>query len=197
MAFKNREQSPRYQSYLKALTRVKDVKKQKQKDFKKLNKPPKPPKPPKAPKTPKVITKKPKRVRKTQEEYYATAKLKRQQNREEYNRLQCEYRKNSPNRRIASNLRSNIGKYCLRKSKSGSLSTLMGCESSFLKSWLESQFKEGMTWDNYGKKGWHIDHIRPCSSYDLTDWRQQMVCFHYTNLQPMFAKDNQAKADKY
>lgn len=44
-----------------------------------------------------------------------------------------------------------------------------------------------MTWDNYGFKGWHIDHKIPCLSFNLTDIDQQKKCFHYTNLQPLWA----------
>jgi hypothetical protein len=47
-----------------------------------------------------------------------------------------------------------------------------------------------MSWDNYGIAGWHIDHIKPCCTFDLTDLEQQKQCFHYTNLRPLWAKDN-------
>jgi len=50
-----------------------------------------------------------------------------------------------------------------------------------------------MSWDNYGYRGWHIDHIRPCASFDLTDPEQQRECFHYTNLQPLWWQDNLRK----
>jgi DNA/RNA endonuclease G (NUC1) len=53
-----------------------------------------------------------------------------------------------------------------------------------------------MNWENYGKNGWHIDHIIPCASFDLTDPKQQKNCFHYTNLQPLWAADNIRKSDK-
>ncbi len=52
-----------------------------------------------------------------------------------------------------------------------------------------------MTWDNYGE--WHIDHIKPCALFDFTKEEQQRECFHYTNLQPLWAKDNMRKSDKY
>jgi HNH endonuclease. len=54
-----------------------------------------------------------------------------------------------------------------------------------------------MSWDNYGRDGWHIDHIRPCASFDLTDPEQQRQCFHYTNLQPLWAADNIRKGAKW
>ena len=53
-----------------------------------------------------------------------------------------------------------------------------------------------MTFDNYGTI-WHIDHIKPCASFDLTDVNQQMECFNYKNLQPLWAKDNLAKGSTF
>jgi hypothetical protein len=69
----------------------------------------------------------------------------------------------------------------------------------FVASYLEEKFVDGMTWENYGNPngdhtgGWHIDHIVPCASFDLTDPEQQKECFHYTNLQPLWAFDNMSK----
>ena len=63
---------------------------------------------------------------------------------------------------------------------------LTGCSPKELIIHLESQFTEGMTWENQGEWGWHIDHRRPCASFDLTDPEQQLMCFHYTNLQPLW-----------
>ena len=65
----------------------------------------------------------------------------------------------------------------------------------FVKKWIESQFVDGMSWDNHGE--WHIDHIRPCASFDLTDPEQQKECFNYKNLQPLWAKDNLSKGDRF
>jgi len=76
-------------------------------------------------------------------------------------------------------------------------SQLTGCSFQELTSHIESQFTEGMSWDNYGFYGWHIDHIRPCVSFDLTDPEQQKACFHYSNLQPLWAKDNLVKGGKF
>jgi hypothetical protein len=67
---------------------------------------------------------------------------------------------------------------------------LLGCSVEFLKKHLESQFKEGMNWDNYGLYGWHVDHIKTCYSFDLSKPKQQRECFHYSNLRPLWAKDN-------
>ena len=60
---------------------------------------------------------------------------------------------------------------------------------------LESKFRDGMTWENYGPF-WHVDHIRPWASFDLSDPSQQKLCFHWTNLQPLLATENLAKGVK-
>jgi hypothetical protein len=73
---------------------------------------------------------------------------------------------------------------------------ICGCTWSELKEHLEKQFKEGMTWDNHSYYGWHIDHIKPCASFDLTNQEELLKCFHYTNLQPLWAKDNLSKGCK-
>lgn len=74
---------------------------------------------------------------------------------------------------------------------------LIGCSYKECREYLERQFKPGMSWSNYGKNGWHIDHIRPCASFDLTDPNQQKLCFHYTNLQPLWAEENLKKGCKF
>jgi hypothetical protein len=78
--------------------------------------------------------------------------------------------------------------------KSYSITKLIGCPLLELKSYLESRFLPGMSWEN--RSEWHIDHIRPCASFDLTDLEQQRACFHYTNLQPLWAADNHRKGAK-
>jgi hypothetical protein len=71
---------------------------------------------------------------------------------------------------------------------------LLGCSVSFLKGYLEEKFKDGMTWENHGE--WHIDHIKPCASFNLLDQEDQKKCFHYTNLQPLWAFENLSKGCK-
>ena len=72
--------------------------------------------------------------------------------------------------------------------------TYTGCSIAFLVKHIEKQYEDGMNWENRNK--WHIDHIRPCASFDLTDTKQQLECFHYTNLQPLWAFDNMSKGAK-
>lgn len=74
---------------------------------------------------------------------------------------------------------------------------MLGCSLEELKLHLESLFVTGMTWDNYGRYGWHIDHIKPLSLFDLCDPNQQSIACHYTNLQPLWAKDNLSKGNKF
>jgi hypothetical protein len=79
---------------------------------------------------------------------------------------------------------------------------LLGCAIEKVVKHIEAQFKEGMAWDNYGYYSWHIDHIKPCDAFDLTDPAQRAAaqraeCFHYTNLQPLWAEDNLAKGAKW
>ena len=71
----------------------------------------------------------------------------------------------------------------------------LGCTREDLTTHLEGLFQDGMTWDNYGD--WHIDHIKPCSKFDLSTEKAQAECFHYTNLQPLWAKDNLSKGAKW
>jgi hypothetical protein len=83
--------------------------------------------------------------------------------------------------------------------KKTSTRELLGCTYEELKNHLESLFLIGMNWNNYGgtkkhnNESWHIDHIIPCASFDLSDIDQQRKCFHYTNLQPLWGLDNLKK----
>jgi hypothetical protein len=97
-------------------------------------------------------------------------------------------------------LRNRIRDALKRQNKSGVKSEntikLLGCSVIEARKHLEKQFKEGMTWENHAHDTWHIDHIIPCASFDLTDPEQQNKCFHYTNLQPLWAEENMSKSAK-
>ena len=73
---------------------------------------------------------------------------------------------------------------------------LLGCSVDSFKRHLEALFLPGMTWESWGQYGWHIDHIKPISLFDLTDPEQQKICFHYSNMQPLWWRDNLSKSNK-
>ena len=101
------------------------------------------------------------------------------------------------NRKISSCLRSRLNKALKGKSKKVKYNEYLGCTTVFLKSHLESKWLSGMSWENHSVHGWHIDHIRPLSSFDLSKKEEQKQACHYTNLQPLWAKDNLSKGNKY
>lgn len=105
-------------------------------------------------------------------------------------------RAENPGFKIACNLRKRLS-FLLSNSlhkKSKQTIKYLGCDMDFFKLYLQSKFKDGMSLDNYGQ--WHIDHIKPCAIFDLTKETDIELCFHYSNMQPLWAKDNRAKSDK-
>jgi len=105
-----------------------------------------------------------------------------------------ERRKNDINYHIKCNLRRRI-RYALKDGLKTECSLkLLGCTTQELKNHLELQFKEGMTFKNYGI--WHMDHIKPCAAFDLSIPDQQRECFHFSNLQPLWSEDNLKKGSK-
>jgi hypothetical protein len=140
----------------------------------------------------------------------------RKANRAKVNESRRIYMKNNPQARIKHHLRQRVAQYIkkLNISKTFSVSALLGCSTLELKTYLENKFQPGMNWDNHGpgfklndqnlpildstgniieEKQWHVDHIQPLSSFDLTDPTQRSIAAHYTNLQPLWAKQNLAK----
>lgn len=71
---------------------------------------------------------------------------------------------------------------------------LLGCSITDFRQHIEKQFLPNMSWNNYGT--WQIDHIKPCSSFNLSYPEQQAICFHYSNMQPLWKEDNQKKGAK-
>lgn len=118
----------------------------------------------------------------------------RENNREKFNQYYRE-RRQDVRFKIAHNLRCVLRQAVKNNFKSGSAVRDLGCTIRELKRHLESQFQPGMTWENYGLYGWHIDHIKPLSSFTLSDRTQFLEACHYTNLQPLWAKENLQKGN--
>ena len=125
----------------------------------------------------------------------------RKENREKLTKKNLIYEKNrkmvDPEFKLVKILRSRLNSALNRRNIQKGFSTmeLTGCELPFLKEYLEAKFTEGMSWKNHGD--WHIDHIKPCCSFDLKNEEEQKKCFHYTNLQPLWATENLTKGGKY
>lgn len=134
--------------------------------------------------------------------YYANNKDKWVQRREarrdeirEYNRVwQAHKYHNDPIFRLKAVLRSRLQNISNGR-HAGSAVRDLGCSVEQLKRWIEQQFQYGMTWDNYGQ--WHIDHIVPLSSFDLTQNPKVKKACHWFNLQPLWAQDNLSKGARF
>ena len=100
------------------------------------------------------------------------------------------------NFRLATTIRNRIKDFITNGKRFCKSLDLLGAEITEVRMHLESKFKPGMTWENYGYNGWHIDHILPCSAFDLTNPEDQKECFNYTNLQPLWWWENLSKSNK-
>lgn len=128
--------------------------------------------------------------------YHSNLERKKKNNIRRQERLKTDI-----NYKIKQNLRSRLSNSLRAQnilSKSCHTIDLLGCNVTYLKQHIESKFQPGMSWNNYGfgDDKWHIDHIKPCASFDLTDPEQQKQCFHYTNLQPLWQFQNLSKNKK-
>lgn len=123
-------------------------------------------------------------------------KLNNKQKYQEYlNKYLTKYYHTNIQYKLRRLLRDRIYKTIHSKNITSRTKELLGCSFNELKIHLEQQFKPEMTWLNHGQV-WEIDHIKPCSSFDLTNLEQQKQCFHYTNLQPLFKTENRQKSNK-
>lgn len=111
-----------------------------------------------------------------------------------YQRAYLQKRRKDPEFKLIENCRRRIHHALSgRAKKSDHTSELIGCSPSELKKHLEKQFESWMTWRNYGKKGWVIDHIKAVMQFDLTDPDQQKLCFHWSNMRPIHWMHNTVK----
>lgn len=126
---------------------------------------------------------------KTTHEYYLTHKNDRLLYQRQYRKTK---RLIDNKYRITANLRTRLSRAIggTRKEKI-ELEAIIGCTISRLMDHLASKFKPGMSWSNYGE--WHIDHIKPCASFNLEAITEQQKCFNYLNLQPLWALENKIK----
>lgn len=111
-------------------------------------------------------------------------------------RLERSKQNENPEFRLRANLRRRVNKALRGVSKSADTLSLLGCSVHEFKLHLQRSFQPGMTWGNYGRV-WHVDHERPCARFDLSDPLQQKICFHYSNMQPLFARENQQKGSRH
>ena len=105
-------------------------------------------------------------------------------------------RRRDTNYKLACNLRHRLGMATKGNFKNGSAVKQLGCTIEELKTYLENQFQDGMSWKNWGIKGWHIDHKKPLIKFDLADEEQLKAACHFSNLQPLWAKDNILKGGR-
>jgi hypothetical protein len=99
--------------------------------------------------------------------------------------------------RLASRIRRAMKRYGRGTRKTMQTPKYIGCSIAEFREHIAKQFTAGMSWNNYGKGGWHIDHRRPCALFDLSDPKQQLECFHYSNLQPLWQAENIRKSDNW
>ena len=114
--------------------------------------------------------------------------------REKLTKKYLEKRKKDPTFKILTILRGRIRQALKGYNKSDLTVKLLGCNIEEFWIHLEKKFTKGMTRENHGE--WHVDHITPCASFDLSKPEEQAKCFHYTNLQPLWAIDNLKKGDR-
>lgn len=132
-------------------------------------------------------------IKKYQSEHYKNYKPKKR----ELERINYKKRYNSDeNYKIRMVLRSRMRCAIKKEFKSDSAVKLLGCNIDDFRQWLEYQFDENMTWQNHGEY-WHIDHIKPCSLFNLSDCEEQKRCFHWTNMQPLEGSENIIKSNNY
>lgn len=138
-----------------------------------------------------------KKYRKENVDYFQKYKKKyNQDNKLFINRRKKELLKNNIQFKLACSLRSRLNQAIKSNAKSGSAVSDLGCTIAELIAHIESKWLPGMSWDNWGIKGWHIDHIIPLNSVDISDRQQLLKVCHYTNLQPLWAIDNLRKGDR-
>lgn len=102
-------------------------------------------------------------------------------------------RKSNLNFQLSEIMRSKLHKTL--KNQTTSYKKILGCDFDFLRQWIEFRFDKNMSWHNFGTY-WHIDHVLPINMFNFINESEKNICFHWTNLQPLTAFENQSKSDK-
>lgn len=119
-----------------------------------------------------------------------------QSNKKRINEKLLQKRHSNINFRLQNNMRSRLSHALQQNTKGGKTIEYIGCSIEEFKTYIESKWLIGMSWDNYGKNGWHIDHVIPCCRFDFSIEDEIKKCFHFSNMQPLWAIDNMRK-NKY
>lgn len=101
------------------------------------------------------------------------------------------YSERSIETKLKDNLRRRLAKTLKGNPRHKKAWELLGCEIVFFKKYLEEQFDNKMNWDNYGE--WHIDHIKPCMTFNMKRKGDQIKCFHYKNMRPLWGDENRKR----
>jgi hypothetical protein len=126
----------------------------------------------------------------------STVTAYRKDNRESYNayRRKLRARKEAAdlNYRLRRRMHARIANVLKGRRKDVPLLELLGCSIEALRAYLAARFEPGMSWENYGFTTWHIDHVRPLATFDLTNEAQLREACHFSNLRPLWAAENES-----
>lgn len=117
-------------------------------------------------------------------------------NRTRYNRSKESQSDVYTQRRIKENIARRL-RLLLNGQKSQPTTELIGCSIDEFKKHLESTWSEGMSWENYGIRGWHIDHVIPCAAFNQDDENERRACWNWRNLRALWGDENLVKSDLY
>jgi hypothetical protein len=126
-----------------------------------------------------------------------TEKKTKAKNRPTINRRNRDRYDSDDSFRSVTNTRNNLNRILDGSGSHAPTLELLGCTGKEWRAHLESTFKPGMTWGNYGRgeSEWQIDHIAPVSSFDQENHLQQLICWNYRNTQALWSHENMAKGD--
>ena len=131
-----------------------------------------------------------------QRQYRSKTKDKQSEyNKEAYKKRKIRYATDI-NFKLSASLRNRLNRTIESGYKTGSAVSDLGCSIAEFKQYFESKFQPGMTWGNWSRTGWNIDHIVPLCKFDLSDAEQLKKACHYTNLQPLWVEDHKIKTAK-